>query len=106
MIFPPKYHGIENQNLSVLNKKSRLNSRNFVFYIMKWSGWPLTVIIIAISLGISFILYQFGIHFFFLPIIFIPFLRFVKTKKKIQTCPVCGLESSGNYCSRCGTRLN
>jgi hypothetical protein len=42
--------------------------------VMKWSRWPLTVFIAAISLVISYVLFQLGIYFFFLPIIFfIPF---------------------------------
>ena len=75
---------------------------------MKWSGWPLTVIIAAISLAISYVLFQLGIYFFFLPIIFfIPLARFLfKTRQHpYAICPTCRLASTGNYCPRCGTRL-
>ncbi|MGI0083017.1 MAG: hypothetical protein ACREAG_06940 [Nitrosopumilaceae archaeon] len=73
---------------------------------MRWSGWPLTVIIVTASLAISALLFQLGIFFFFLPIIFIPFFRFFKLSSfSIPSCPVCGLRSNGNYCSRCGTKL-
>jgi hypothetical protein len=71
-------------------------------------NWPFTLIIIAAALAISFFLWSIGIYFFFLPIIFLPFLKYVKFKPrqiKIQDCPVCHLESEGNYCSRCGTKL-
>ena len=72
------------------------------------AGWPLTVIIIVAALAISFFLWSIGIYFFFLPIIFLPFLRFVKFKpRKLKTkiCLVCELPSDGNYCSRCGAKL-
>ena len=75
---------------------------------MRWSGWPLTVVIIAISLTMSYVLFQFGIFFFFLPIIFLPFLKFVMIKSVTAgriSCPNCGLQSHGNYCPHCGTRL-
>ncbi|MGI0040777.1 MAG: hypothetical protein ACRD94_02300 [Nitrosopumilaceae archaeon] len=75
---------------------------------MRWSGWPLTVSIIAVSLVISYILFEFGIFFFFLPIIFLPFLKFIKTKSstyKVHSCHTCGLQSYGNYCPKCGTKL-
>jgi len=74
---------------------------------MKWSGWPLTAIIATISLAISYVLFQLGIYLFFLPIIFfIPLARFFGARQYSQaTCPTCGLDSSGNYCPRCGTRL-
>ncbi len=72
------------------------------------TGWPLTIIIIVAALTISFFLWSIGIYFFFLPIIFLPFLRFVKFKPrglKTKICPACELPSDGNYCSRCGTKL-
>ena len=71
-------------------------------------GWPLTIIIVVAALGISFFLWSIGIYFFFLPIIFLPFLKFVKFKQgglKTKICPACELSSDGNYCSRCGTKL-
>jgi hypothetical protein len=76
--------------------------------VMKWSGWPLTVIIAAISLEISYVLFQLGIYFFFLPIIFLfPLARVFRTRQQHPNaiCPTCGLASTGNYCPRCGTRL-
>jgi predicted membrane metal-binding protein len=75
---------------------------------MKYFGWPLTVTIIAVSLTISFVLYQLGIFFFFLPIIFLPLLKFIKTKSpkySIPSCPNCGLSSYWNYCPQCGTKM-
>jgi hypothetical protein len=49
----------------------KVNLRNVECYIiMKWSGWPLTATIVAISLAISYILFHLGVYFFFLPIIF------------------------------------
>jgi hypothetical protein len=46
---------------------------------MQWSGWPLAAIIALISIAISYILFQLGIYFFFLPIIFfIPFAAFFR----------------------------
>jgi len=73
---------------------------------MRWSGWPLTVITAAVSVAISVVLFQLGIFFFFLPIVFLPFLRFFKFADwKVPRCPVCGLSSTGNYCPRCGTKL-
>jgi predicted membrane metal-binding protein len=76
---------------------------------MRWAGWPLTITIIAVSLAISYILFQFGIFFFFLPIIFLPFLRFIKRKSptpyKVLSCPNCGLQSYGNFCPQCGTKM-
>ncbi|HXV38024.1 MAG TPA: hypothetical protein VD699_00410 [Nitrosopumilaceae archaeon] len=75
---------------------------------MRWSGWPLTVTIIAVSLAVSYILFQLGIFFFFLPIIFLPFLKFIKTKPgryKITSCPNCGMQSLGNYCPQCGAKM-
>jgi len=44
---------------------------------MRWPSWSLTVIPIIASLAVSAILFQLGIFFFFLPIIFIPFLDFL-----------------------------
>ncbi len=76
--------------------------------MMRRANWQLTIIIIIVSLTISFFLWSIGISFFFLPIIFLPFLRFVKFKQrglKTKICPVCKLPSDGNYCSRCGTKL-
>jgi hypothetical protein len=73
---------------------------------MKWSGWPLTATIVAISLAISYLLFHLGIYFFFLPIIFfIPFTMFFRSRQRSHICPTCGLTSSGNYCPRCGTTL-
>ena len=75
---------------------------------MKWSGWPLTVLIATISVAISYVLFQMGIYFFFLPIIFfIPLARvFFRTRQRSHViCPTCGLASTGNYCPRCGARL-
>lgn len=69
-------------------------------------GWPLSVLIIVVAIAISALLWSIGI--FFLPIIFLPFLKFVKfkpTKLPANMCPVCGLISDGNYCVRCGTKL-
>jgi hypothetical protein len=87
----------------------KFNLMNIEYQIvMKWlSGWPLTVIIAAISIAISYVLFQLGIYFFFLPIIFfIPLVRFLRTRQHPHAiCPTCGLASKGNYCSRCGTRL-
>jgi len=68
----------------------------------------LTIIIILISIGISIFLWSIGIYFFFLPIIFLPFLRYFKFKSiklKQNICSVCSLSSDGNYCPRCGTKL-
>jgi hypothetical protein len=76
---------------------------------MNLRDWPLTVIIVAVAVGISAFLWSIGIYFFFLPIIFLPFLKFVKLKpqeSKSHVCSTCGLPSEGNYCPRCGTRLN
>lgn len=73
---------------------------------MKWLGWPLTIIVIVAALAMSFALFQLGIYFFFLPIIFIPFLGFWKFKQeKIPQCKKCGLKFYGNYCPNCGTKL-
>ncbi len=74
---------------------------------MVLQGWPLTIIIIVASIGISVFLWSIGIYFFFLPIIFLPFLKFVKFKKTKQNivCHACGMISNGNYCPRCGTKL-
>jgi hypothetical protein len=53
---------------------------------MKWSGWPLTAIIVAVSLAISYVLFQLGVYFFFLPIIFfIPFTRFSEIDNNVHT---------------------
>jgi len=76
---------------------------------MRWYGWPLTVTIIAVSLAISYILFQLGIFFFFLPIIFLPFLKFIRTKPatyKNTSCPNCGMRSYGNFCPQCGTKMS
>lgn len=76
---------------------------------MNRTGWPLTIVIVVVALTISFFLWSIGIYFFFIPIIFLPFLRFVKFKQKglkTKVCPVCELPSDGNYCSRCGTKLS
>ncbi len=72
------------------------------------AGWHLTIIITVAALAISFFLWSIGIYFFFLPIIFLPFLRFVKFKQRgleTKICLVCELPSDGNYCSRCGAKL-
>jgi hypothetical protein len=76
---------------------------------MKLSGWPLTAAIAAISVAISYVLFQLGIYLFFLPIIFFisfaGFFRFFRNKEHPYACSTCGLASSGNYCPRCGSRL-
>ncbi|MFY9299645.1 MAG: hypothetical protein WAO91_00445 [Candidatus Nitrosotenuis sp.] len=70
---------------------------------MRWSGWPLTVIVALASIAVSAVLFQFGIFFFFLPLIFVPFLQFFRIRKK--QCPSCGMHSEGNFCPRCGSKL-
>jgi len=72
---------------------------------MKWSGWPLTTILAAISVALSYALFQMGIYFFFLPIVFVPLIRFLRIGQRSHICPACGLGSSGNYCRRRGTSL-
>lgn len=71
-------------------------------------GWPLTVTILIAAVLISVFLWSIGIYFFFLPIIFLPFLKFVKSKSydKTETCSVCGFHSDGNFCPRCGKELD
>jgi len=71
-------------------------------------NWLLTIIILIAALLISFFLWTMEIYFFFLPIIFLPFLKFVKFKKSedFRVCPVCELPADGTYCSRCGTKLS
>lgn len=97
-------------HLNVTNSKD-IQMNNLVLILnMKWSGWPLTIIIAAISLAISYVLFQLGIYLFFLPIIFfVPFARFFKyfenRQQQSYICPTCGLASSGNYCPQCGSRL-
>jgi phosphoglycerol transferase MdoB-like AlkP superfamily enzyme len=92
-----------------MTTKTETVSSGYDITIMKWSGWPLTAIIAAISLAISYVLFQFGIYLFFLPIIFfIPFagfFRFFRNMQHSHICPTCGLASSGNYCPQCGSRL-
>lgn len=71
-------------------------------------NWSFTIIIIAIAIAFSVFLWSVGIYFFFLPIIFLPFLGYVKFKpyqNKIRGCHACHLESEGNYCPRCGAKL-
>lgn len=71
-------------------------------------GLPLTIAIVVIALLISFFLWSIGINFFFLPIIFLPVLKFIKFKPqkfKQKICPACGLTSNGNYCPRCGAMM-
>ncbi|MEO9309157.1 MAG: hypothetical protein ABI337_02565 [Nitrososphaera sp.] len=63
----------------------------------------MTVIAAVSSIVISLFLLQYGFFFFFLPLIFVPFIRFIGIPKKI--CPRCGLASKGNYCPRCGAKL-
>ncbi|MEW6044240.1 MAG: hypothetical protein AB1608_08250 [Thermoproteota archaeon] len=70
---------------------------------MRWSGWPLTIMAAIVSIVISLFLFQYGFFFFFLPLVFVPFIRFFRISKKM--CPMCGLASNGNYCPRCGTKL-
>ena len=76
---------------------------------MGWSGWPMTVIIIAISLTLSYVLIQFGIFFFFLPIIFLPLLKFINKKPPFSptdfSCQNCGFQSYGKFCPQCGAKL-
>jgi len=75
---------------------------------MTLRGWPLTILIVVAAVGISAFLWNIGIYFFFLPIIFLPFLKFLKFKPqetKIRVCSTCGLSSDGNFCPRCGTSL-
>jgi len=75
---------------------------------MNRAGWPLTIAITVVALAISFFLWSIGIYFFFIPIIFLPFLKFVKFKQRgfeTKICPACELPSDGNYCSRCGSKL-
>lgn len=74
---------------------------------MRNQGWAFTIIIAVLAIGISIFLWSIGIYFFFLPIIFIPFLRYFKSIKSTQkNCSVCGLPTDGSYCSRCGTKLS
>ena len=64
---------------------------------------PITIIAAVGSIAISVFLIQYGIFFFFLPIVFVPFVRiFYKRKKQ---CPGCGMRSDGNFCPRCGSKL-
>ena len=76
---------------------------------MRWSGWPLTVIIIVVSLTLSYVLFQFGIFFFFLPIIFLPLLKFINKKSPVSSnvfsCQNCGFQSCGKFCPQCGVKL-
>ena len=71
-------------------------------------NWTLTIAILAAAITISIFLWSIGIYFFFIPIIFLPFLKFIKFKTnddKTKNCPSCGWESEGNYCPRCGRKL-
>jgi rRNA maturation endonuclease Nob1 len=69
---------------------------------MRWSGWPLTVAAVISSLAISAILLQFGIFFFFLPLLFVPLYVFRMRKKR---CHACGRASGGNFCPNCGSKM-
>jgi len=99
-----------NLKLKIFNSKFILKicAESRKLYKMNVQNWVLTIIIIVISIGISIFLWSIGIYFFFLPIIFLPFLRYIKFKSiklKQNICSVCGMYSDGNYCPRCGTKL-
>lgn len=68
-------------------------------------GWPLTVIVVAAALATSLVLWQLGVFFFFLPIVFVPFLRLKFKPEKIPVCRNCGTKSKTKYCPNCGKRL-
>ena len=62
-------------------------------------NWYLTIIIIVAAISFSVFLWSIGIYFFFLPIIFLPFLKFIKFKTyevKTKICPTCGFQSDEN----------
>jgi len=84
-------------NKNLLEKKNALKN-NLTF----------TIIILLLAVATSIFLWSIGVYFFFLPIIFLPFLRFVRlssNQSKSRICHICGLQSDGSYCSRCGTKL-
>ena len=66
----------------------------------------ITVVISVSAITASVYLWSIGFYLFFLPIVFLPFLKFVRThSQKIRMCPMCELPSEGNYCNRCGIKL-
>jgi hypothetical protein len=72
---------------------------------MRIAGWTITILLIVVSIAVSIILFQMGIFFFFLPIIFIPFIGMWGKRQTIPRCPKCGLKISANYCPNCGKKM-
>ena len=68
----------------------------------------ITTCIASAAVAISAALWWAEIYFFFLPLIFLPFLRLIKFKPRgldTKVCPICEIVSNESYCARCGTRL-
>lgn len=64
------------------------------------------LILLAISLAVTFLLWTLGLPFFFL-FLFIPIIPFLGRRRTIRRCPVCGWETAGNedYCPYDATPL-
>ena len=65
------------------------------------------MILLAVSLAITLILFSLGIPFFFV-FLFIPLIPFFGREKQVKRCPVCGWETTDNwvaYCPYDGTHL-
>jgi hypothetical protein len=71
---------------------------------MRLAGRTLTILLIAVSVAVSIILFQLGIFFFFLPLIFIPFVGLLGRDRTPQ-CSRCGLRVDANYCPNCGKKM-
>ena len=66
----------------------------------------LSGLLLALSLGLTLVLWSLGIPFFFF-FLLIPLIPFLGRERKISRCPACGWETVGNekYCPYDGTRL-
>ena len=61
---------------------------------------------LALSIGITVLLWSFGIPGFFFAL-FVPFFLFFPKRRNVPVCPSCGIEAArgDRFCARCGAGL-
>ena len=62
-------------------------------------AWQVSLLLLAVSLGITVLLWLMHVPFFFL-FLFVPLVPLFSRDRMVKRCPVCGWETTGseNFC--------